>query len=76
MYEIGRGVEQDYNKAAGWYSKAADQGNAIAQHNLGLMYEKGIGVKKDVDKAAEWYRKAAGQGNEKAKEGLKRLGGK
>ena len=38
MYQYGRGVEQSYEKAAGWYLKAAEQGYADAQCNLGYMY--------------------------------------
>ena len=34
MYEKGRGVEQDYEKAVEWYQKAAEQGNKDAQSNL------------------------------------------
>ena len=37
----GSGVEQDDATAVGWYRKAADQGDANAQYNLGVMYEKG-----------------------------------
>ncbi len=39
----------------------ADQGNAIAQYNLGYRYENGIGVPKDFEEAAVWYEKAANQ---------------
>ena len=41
----------------------AEQGNARARYNLGIMYFKGVGVSKDYKKAAEWIRKAAEQGN-------------
>ena len=40
MYEEGRGVEQDYATAVEWFRKAADQGDANAQYNLGVMYEE------------------------------------
>jgi TPR repeat protein len=40
----------------------ADQGNANAQHDLGVMYEYGLGVPEDGARAARWYRKAAEQG--------------
>ncbi len=39
MYEKGQGVEQDYTKAVSWYRKAAEQGYAEAQFNLGLIYD-------------------------------------
>lgn len=40
----------------------ANQGNAIAQHNLGVAYANGEGVSQDYTKAVEWYKKAASQG--------------
>jgi len=46
--------------------KAADQGHAIAQHNLGSIYYWGNGVPKDAEEAVKWYRKAADQGNASA----------
>ncbi|MCX6829698.1 MAG: tetratricopeptide repeat protein [candidate division Zixibacteria bacterium] len=42
--------------------KAADQGNAVAQYNLGQSYATGGGVSQDWAEAAKWYRKAADQG--------------
>ena len=42
--------------------QAAEQGNAQAQYNLGVMYEQGQGVRQDVAQAAQWFRKAAEQG--------------
>ena len=38
MYATGRGVPEDDAEAVRWYRLAADQGDAGAQHNLGLMY--------------------------------------
>ena len=43
--------------------KKAEQGDAAAQFNLGLMYADGDGVPKDAVEAVKWYRKAAEQGN-------------
>ena len=63
MYSNGQGVEQDYKKAVEWYRKAAEQGHADAQNNLGFMYYTGQGVEQDYKKAVEWYRKAAEQGH-------------
>jgi uncharacterized protein len=31
-----------------WYKKAADQGDAPAQFNLGFMYSNGLGVPQDM----------------------------
>ena len=61
MYEDGRGVAQDYAEAAKWFRRAADQGVAAVQFNLGRAYEIGRGVPKDFVEAAKWYRKAADQ---------------
>lgn len=41
--------------AVSWFQKAAEQGNAVAQYNLGILYAAGNGVTADVRKAAEWY---------------------
>ena len=46
-----------------WYRKAADQGDANAQTNLGYLYANGQGVAQDFAQAMTWYRKAADQGN-------------
>jgi TPR repeat protein len=46
-----------------WYRKAADQGHAFAQNNIGNLYNKGQGVTQDYVEALRWYRKAADQGN-------------
>jgi len=43
--------------------KAADQGDAVAQNNLGSMYDVGEGVTEDDAEAVKWYRKAADQGH-------------
>ncbi|MGA2086912.1 MAG: tetratricopeptide repeat protein [Terracidiphilus sp.] len=46
--------------------KAAEQGDANAQFNLGASYDLGQGVPQDFAQAAFWYRKAAEQGNPNA----------
>ena len=66
----GQGVAQDYAQAVKWYRKAAEQGNAGAQTNLGLMYANGQGVPQDYAQAVVWYRKAAEQGNIDAQNNL------
>ena len=45
------------------FRKAAEQGDALAQFNLGWMSVKGIGVPKNYKQAAYWFRKAAEQGH-------------
>jgi TPR repeat protein len=41
----------------------ADQGNAAAQTNLGVMYASGEGVPQSFGDALKWLRKAADQGD-------------
>ena len=41
MYDRGEGVPENDAEAVKWYRKAAEQGLADAQHNLGMMYDKG-----------------------------------
>jgi TPR repeat protein len=69
-YVRGKGIQQDYAKAAEWYRKAADQGYVYAQAELGMLYYNGQGVPPDKKKAVEWFRKAAAQGHETAKKNL------
>jgi uncharacterized protein len=52
-------VPQDYAEAVRWYRKAAEQGLANAQFNLGLMYAKGQGVPQDYAEAPMWLNLAA-----------------
>jgi TPR repeat protein len=62
MYLYGLGVHQDDKVAVEWYRKAANQGHAGAQHNLGAMYQTGRGVEQNMKMAMEWFRKAVDQG--------------
>lgn len=56
MYYLGKGVEQDYEKAFQCYQ--AIQGDYIpAQCNLGDMYQYEQGVERDYDKALLFYQK-------------------
>ena len=61
-YHNGEGVPKDEAEAAKWYRKAAEQGYAEAQCDLGLCYHKGEGVPKDKRESVIWYWKAAEQG--------------
>ena len=57
-YESG-----DYATALREWTPLAEQGNADAKYNLGLMYRKGEGVPHDYKTAVKWYRLAAEQGH-------------
>ena len=63
---IGEGVPQDYAAAASWYRKAAEQGYARAQNNLGVMYDNGEGVPQDYVTAHMWFNLAAASGYNEA----------
>ena len=58
-----------------WYRKSAEQGNATAQNNIGMLYLNGKGVNKDHDQAKLWLQKAADQGDLTAKGNLSRISG-
>jgi TPR repeat protein len=64
-YEQGRGIPKDEYKAyelnaraADQVRKTADQGNAVATFNLGILYRIGKGVKKSDTEAAYWVVKS------------------
>ena len=70
MYEKGLGIVQDYQQAFAWYQKAANQGFAGAQSNLGMMYYTGQGVAQNHQQAVAWWQKAANQGDIEAQYNL------
>ena len=56
------GLPRDDTKAVEWYKKAARQGYAKAETNLGDMYFSGRGgLDKNYLEALSWYLKAADQ---------------
>ena len=60
----------DYALAAQLLRSLAEQGNATAQFNLGVLYANGQGVPQDYQEALKWYRKAAEQGDADAQYNL------
>ena len=59
--------------AVEWFRKAADQGDAPAQHNLGAMYANGMGVPQNLTEALRWLRKAHAQGHEPTAEAIEQV---
>lgn len=53
----------DYETALKEWQPLAEQGDASAQQNLGIMYEHGDGVPINMEEAVKWFRKAAEQGD-------------
>jgi hypothetical protein len=71
-YYYGRnGFPQNDAEAVRWFKKAAEQGDAAGQDNLGYMYEHGRGglARSDAE-AVRWYREAATQGHANAQNNL------
>jgi tetratricopeptide (TPR) repeat protein len=63
-FRLGRnGIAVDHVEAMKHYRKAADQGHAGAQVNVGYLYDRGLGVQQDYAEAMKWYRLSADQGN-------------
>ena len=50
--------------------KKAEQGDAGAQYDLGLMYNNGQGVAQDYKEAVKWYKHSAEQGHAEAQNAL------
>ncbi len=68
-------IDKDLSSAAFWYLKAAEQGYAPAQTNLGWLYFNGYdGVAPNRAVAVHWFSEAAAQGNRAAVRNLKALG--
>ena len=62
-----------YLRAIPVLEKAATEGNAPAQYNLGVACAEGLGVRQDYRKAVGWFRKAADQGDTRAQFRLGRM---
>jgi hypothetical protein len=67
-YEAG-----DYAKALAEWRPLAEQGDAQAQYNLGIMHLEGEGVTRSARKAAEWFHKAGKQNHAAAQYNLATL---
>lgn len=65
-YGLEAARRADYATVMRFWRPLADQGDARAQFNLGLMYANGRGVSQDYAAAISWYRKAADQGDAEA----------
>ena len=66
VYASGDGVTKDAAEAVKWFRKAAEQGDAKAQYNLGLCYGHGDGIAKDPVEAYMWLSVAAAAGEGEA----------
>ena len=64
------GVAKDEKEAVKWFTKAAEQGDALGQRLLGWCYLNGTGVAKDEKEAVKWFTKSAEQGDAEAQYNL------
>ena len=48
MYELGVGVNQNYEKAVYWYERAVKRGNANAQGSLAVLLAMGQGIERNL----------------------------
>ncbi|MGF6232024.1 TPR repeat protein [Inquilinus ginsengisoli] len=63
FFALGIEVSQNFERAAYWYRRAADQGVASAAYNLGVLFERGLGVPRDPEAAVARFRQAAEAGH-------------
>jgi len=63
----------NYKQAFHLLQPLAQQGDAEAQFNLGVMYSKGQGVAQSYQRALAWYQKAAHQGLAAAQYNLSKM---
>ena len=72
--DFNKGMEAaqsgDFKTALAEWTPLAEQGNASAQFNLGLMYSNGWGVPENDKTAVKWYTLAAEQGDADAQTNL------
>ena len=73
MYDMGKGVMQDYTIASKYFTLACNGGNSMGCSNLGSLYEWGQGVKQSDEKAKYYYEKSCKLKNSEGCRNLKLL---
>jgi TPR repeat protein len=63
-------TEESRREMVKWYTRAAENGHAVSQFNLGNIYYAGRGVGQNYTVAADWYELAAAQGVARAQDNL------
>ena len=54
-YVLGKGVEQNYNKAMKWWKSASLKGFGKAHYNMGCLYRNGHGTPMNLEKAFYYF---------------------
>ena len=62
LYKLGQGLEQDLGQARTWFRRAANGGNVLAMHRVGVMTARGDGGLADAREAIGWFELAAQRG--------------
>jgi TPR repeat protein len=65
MYQTGRGVPADPQRAFSFFMQAAKMGSGDGMHEVARAYQNGTGVAKNQAEADRWFRAAAENGTEK-----------
>jgi hypothetical protein len=61
--EYGKGIGQDFIRAAKYYHLSAELNDADPQNSLGIFFEQGMAVQSNPALAARYYQRAALQGH-------------
>ena len=67
------GLKRSPSAAEKWWLRAAAQGHAYAQMNLGMLYSRGALGEKDPAKAYQWTKLSLTRGNQRAKQLVEKL---
>ena len=70
MYELGIGMECDYEQARGWYREGIKEGCPICANNFGVLEYLEIGEGANKENAASYFREAVARGNAAAMNNL------
>jgi len=70
LYEKGKGVDRDFNKAYDWYQKAAQKNHPDSQYRVAVGLAMGVGIAKNEPEALSWLRKAANNNQKRAQKVL------
>lgn len=65
LYGVG-GVQQDYDTAFQWFSRAAANGCPQGMYHCGVCNAEGFGTPCNPEQALEWFKKSAARGDEDA----------
>ncbi|MEK7266789.1 MAG: tetratricopeptide repeat protein, partial [Pseudomonadota bacterium] len=62
LYKLGQLYDRDLGQARMWFERAANGGNVLAMHRLGVMAARGEGGPVDPAASVAWFEKAASFG--------------